>query len=880
MKLIRNLLLVSALYAGLCPVAPGAPVFTITPAAVSNTYSGTITLQITGLTPGATVVIQKFLDANTNGIIDGGDMMVQQFNLTDGQAGMVIGGVTNNNVPGDTDGAANGTITAMLNFQNGDFIQNLIGHYLFKVSGNFTPQVTNGFTVTNFPFPQKFTGNVVSNNSSTTLSNAVIVLFPAPRPGHNGLGQPLGGTVANNAGGYSIMMPAGTYTLLAFETNYVANTKKAPVLTLGSSQIINTNLTLTNTTTTIIGKVVDAGNTAIGLPGVFLPVQSTNGLVSSTFTDTNGNFTAHVTPGRWNVGSDDSGLIVHGYVGSNNGTNVNNGANVTVPFPKANALFYGSVKDNTGKPLVALDVNAYDTTSNLYSMDGYTDTNGNYYVAVLGGLGLNDAWQISIGGDSGPTNYIYSQPQLDQNGSTNLSVGQALLVNFTAMLATNTISGNVKDSNGNNIAGLGVWASTTINSVDYFQYVDADANGNYSLNVANGSWTVGLETSGGSDSLDAILGNGNYQSPNNQTAVINNNNATNNFTVQPCGGVQILTTNLPDGQVGVFYGLTLQGSTCSGQLNWTLKDPQDFPTILGFSQNGAIQGTPDTSGPYNFSVQLDDGNGHSTNQNLSLYIASASTPLAVTTTSLPNGTNGTFYSQTIQASGGRTPYSWAIADYSISAVPSNLTLATNGVLSGTLSTTTGSYNFDVQVTDGAANTASQTLSVYIVNPPLPPLVITNVSLPNGNVGAAYSAQLGATGGQSPNNWQLATGSANPPAGLTLYSSGLISGTPTTNKPSIFKFQVQDQNGTTTNKVLSITINPKPVLGSASWLTNQFQMRLTGASNQNYTVQMSTNLSSATWTSLFITNNMTTNSFLLTDPDATNQQRFYRILIGQ
>src|ERR1035441_7761057 len=133
---------------------------------------------------------------------------------------MVIGGVTNNNVPGDTDGAANGTITAMLNFQNGDFIQNLIGHYLFKVSGNFTPQVTNGFTVTNFPFPQKFTGNVVSNNSSTTLSNAVIVLFPAPRPGHNGLGQPLGGTVANNAGGYSIMMPAGTYTLLAFETNY------------------------------------------------------------------------------------------------------------------------------------------------------------------------------------------------------------------------------------------------------------------------------------------------------------------------------------------------------------------------------------------------------------------------------------------------------------------------------------------------------------------------------------------------------------------------------------------------------------------------------------------------------------------------------------
>jgi hypothetical protein len=382
MKFIRSLLLVSALYAGLCPVAPGAPVFTITPAAVSNTYSGTITLQITGLTSGDTVVVQKFLDANTNGIIDGGDGIVQQFNLTDGQAGMVIGTVTNNNVPGDTDGAVNGQITAKLNFPNGDFIQNLVGNYLYKLSGHFTPPITNGFSVTNFPFAQKFTGNVVSNSTSTTLSNAVVLLFPPPRPGHKGLGQPLGGTV-----------PAGTYTLVAFETNYVVNVKKVPVVTLGGGLTVSTNLTLTNTTAIITGKVVDAANTAIGLPGIFLPVESTNNLLSSTFTDTNGNFTAQVTAGGWNLGSDDSGLIVHGYVGSNSGTNVSSGANVTLAFPKANALFYGSVKDNLGNPMVGIDVNAYDTTGNLYQMDGYTDTNGNYFVAVLG-LGINDPWQL------------------------------------------------------------------------------------------------------------------------------------------------------------------------------------------------------------------------------------------------------------------------------------------------------------------------------------------------------------------------------------------------------------------------------------------------------------------------------------------------------
>jgi hypothetical protein len=880
MKFFRNLLLVTALFAGICPAALGVVGFTITPNTVSNTYAGNIQLQISGLTSGGTVVVQKYLDANTNGIIDGADLPVQQFNMTDGQAGMVIGGITNNNVPGDTDGVANGTITANLIIPNGDFIQNLVGKYLVKVSGNFTPPITNVFTVTNSPFLQKFTGNVVSNSSSTTLSNAVVVLFPPPRPGHKGLGQPLAGTVANNAGAYSIMMPAGTYTLVAFATNYVANVKKAPVVFLSAGLTVSTNLTLTNTTATFTGKVVDAGNNNIGLPGVFLPVMSTNNLLSSTFTDSNGNFTAHVTAGQWNVGSDDSGLIVHGYVGSNNGTNVNNGANVLVPYPKANAMFYGSIKDITGKPMVGIDVNDYDTGNNLYQMDGFTDTNGNYFVGALG-LGGSDPWQLGLSGESGPTNYIFSQPQLDQNGGTNLTAGQALQVNFTAILATNRISGHVQ-FNGTNVIGVQVYAYATIGGASYQSQADTDGNGNYSFNVANGDWNVNVYDCGCSDnnSLNNIIGGGNYQDPSSQNVNINNNNGTANFTVQLCGGVSIITTSpLPDGQVGVYYDIQLQASSCNNNFTWSLNDPADFPSSLTLEPWGEINGTPDTGGTNNFSVHVDDNNGHSTNQSFSLYIAGVSSPLQVTTMDLPNGTNGTFYSQTLQASGGQTPYSWSIPNYSADPPP-NLTLATNGVLSGTLTTAGGPFSFDVAVTDGATNTAYQTLSVYIVNPPLPPLVITNVALPNGNVGAAYSAQLGATGGQPPYNWQLATGSANPPAGLTLYSSGLISGTPTTNKVSTFKVQATDANFTTTNKVLSITINSKPVLGSASWLTNQFQMRLTGASNQNYTVQMSTNLSSTNWISLFITNNMTTNSFLLTDPDATNQQRFYRILIGQ
>ncbi len=738
MKFIRNQLLVAALFAGICPAALGAPpVVAITPSVVSNTYTGIITLQISALSSGGSVVVQKFLDADTNGIIDGGDMMVQQFSLTDGQAGMVIGSVTNYNVPGDTDGAVNSSITARLNFQNGDFIQNLIGNYLYKISGNFTPPVTNNFSVTNFPFPQKFTGNVVSNGTGTTLSNAVIVLFPPPRPGHDGLGQPLGGAVANNAGAYSVMAPAGTYTLVAFKTNYLFNAQKAPVVTLGVSQTINTNLTLTNATTSITGKVVDAANNNIGLPGVFQPLESTNGLLMSTTTDTNGNFTARVTPSQWNLGTDDSGLIVHGYVGSNNGTNVNNGANVTMPFPKANALFYGSVHDNTGKPMVALDVNASDTASNLYSADGYTDTNGNYFVGVLGGLGLNDTWQIGVGGDGSLANYVFSQPQLDQNGNTNISAGQALLVNFTAILATNTISGNVKDSNGNNIAGLGVGANATINGTNYQTGTDTDDNGNYSINAPNGFWNVSVNCNGGNDSLDGVLGNGNYSCPNNQNVNIAGNNTTNNFIVQLCGGISITTPSpLPVGEVTVYYDQFLQASSCNGNFTWQVLSGTPPPGLNLNPSTGEIYGVPGNAGTYIVTMKVTDQNSLTTNRQYTVAISNA---VQITTTTLPNGTNGLNYSQQLQATAGvpfgGVPYSWALSSGSL---PPNLNLATNGLISG-MAAAGGAFNFTVQAMDNLGGYNTQSLSINVVSTNAPPL---SIGTANGQAIVLWPASAG------------------------------------------------------------------------------------------------------------------------------------------
>jgi hypothetical protein len=57
------------------------------------------------------------------------------------------------------------------------------------------------------------------------------------------------------------------------------------------------------------------------------------------------------------------------------------------------------------------------------------------------------------------------------------------------------------------------------------------------------------------------------------------------------------------------------------------------------------------------------------------------------------------------------------------------------------------------------------------------------------------------------------------------------------------------------------------------------MVVTGSSNQTYTVQMATNLLSANWVSLLVTNPPSA-SFLFTYPNATNQQQFYRVEMAQ
>src|SRR3989344_5088397 len=84
-------------------------------------------------------------------------------------------------------------------------------------------------------------------------------------------------------------------------------------------------------------------------------------------------------------------------------------------------------------------------------------------------------------------------------------------------------------------------------------------------------------------------------------------------------------------------------------------------------------------------------------------------PLAVNTNSLPNGQTNTNYSQTLQATGGKTPYIWSKTTGNL---PAGLTLSTGGVISGK-PTTAGTATFTVRVEDSSSPKLSATKRLSI-----------------------------------------------------------------------------------------------------------------------------------------------------------------------
>ncbi|MCL5005716.1 MAG: Ig domain-containing protein [Acidobacteria bacterium] len=246
---------------------------------------------------------------------------------------------------------------------------------------------------------------------------------------------------------------------------------------------------------------------------------------------------------------------------------------------------------------------------------------------------------------------------------------------------------------------------------------------------------------------------------------------------------------------------SLSGSKCSGSACGTLTNTST--TAATYNAPASLSAGIDVS------VTATSVKDNSVSKSTTVVVDTA--PIVTTTTPLPGGVVGTPYSTTLQATGGTGALTWSLA--SGSSLPAGLALTSGGVIAGT-PTAQGTSTFTVQVTDSAGTPESQQkpLSIAIANP----LVIVKTVLLDGNEGVPYTAPLQATGGTGALTWNLASGSSLP-AGLSLATAGIISGTPTATGTFNFTVTVSD-SGTPAQAAsgqFSITIMGAMVIATPS-----------------------------------------------------------------
>lgn len=175
-------------------------------------------------------------------------------------------------------------------------------------------------------------------------------------------------------------------------------------------------------------------------------------------------------------------------------------------------------------------------------------------------------------------------------------------------------------------------------------------------------------------------------------------------------------------------------------------------------------------------------------------------PPVIATTSLPDADQDIEYSQQIVATSTREIVSYSIV---AGALPTGLSLnSTTGIISGIPSGVDQTYTFTVRVTDSVDSTQDQEVTITKLPNSTPPVWVTPSSLGSVGVDVPFSLQLevdeiGVV------TYALESGSL--PTGLSLSSSGLISGTPTIEETASFVVSATNASSVSANQSFTIEV---------------------------------------------------------------------------
>jgi large repetitive protein len=281
-----------------------------------------------------------------------------------------------------------------------------------------------------------------------------------------------------------------------------------------------------------------------------------------------------------------------------------------------------------------------------------------------------------------------------------------------------------------------------------------------------------------------------------------------------------------DNPPSVGYGLVNNIGTYYGPVNTAPTTGQiiGIPTNFEWAPLVANDGVPlssllytgDTSGVWEAGLACSNST-HALTDNWNTQVtftANSSDPTGFVWTAVPNsaaaitsannttfteGSAGTF---TVTATGNPTP---TITESG--TLPAGVSFA-GGVLSGT-PTAFGSFPITFTATNGVGSPATQSFTLTVT---ATGFQITTTSLPDAVVGQAYSQQLQVSGaGSGSVKWKK---TAALPKGLSVSSTGLLSGTPSTKAVGDQTVQVSASlnKGTPQTASIALTVNESPGFG--------------------------------------------------------------------
>ena len=233
----------------------------------------------------------------------------------------------------------------------------------------------------------------------------------------------------------------------------------------------------------------------------------------------------------------------------------------------------------------------------------------------------------------------------------------------------------------------------------------------------------------------------------------------------------ITASTLPEASASTYYSYQL---VANGTYPMTWSFSGKLPDGLTLSESGLLSGIPSKARSFKFTAKASNEYGEDSKS----FTITVYEPVSISTASLKDGTLGKSYNVTMKAKGTK-PITW-----SAEGLPNGLSINDKGKISGK-PTANGEFTVKISAENSAGITRRTfTLKIKGTAPKL------SGNLAQSELGKPYSSGLTVTGSMP----MILSITGRLPQGLTFdYSTGIISGTPTSYAKSGYKITITASN---------------------------------------------------------------------------------------